>query len=181
MWSLDLFQVESILLQTHWVLVVMDQFTRRIIGFGVYTGAVDGVALCRMLNQVIAGQGLPGRLSLDHDPPFEFARWQANSRILEVEPIQTLPYVPRSHPFIEWLIGTLRREYLGCCFFWNAHDLEKKRETFRHDYNQSRVHQGLDGDAPDEVAGARPVQQASLYDYAWLSHCNGLFELPIAA
>ena len=33
LWSLDLFRCESILLQTHWVLVVMDQFTRRIIGF----------------------------------------------------------------------------------------------------------------------------------------------------
>jgi putative transposase len=55
LWSLDLFQGESILLQTHWVFVVMDQYTRRIIGFGVYAGAVDGVALCRMFNQAIAG------------------------------------------------------------------------------------------------------------------------------
>ena len=33
LWSIDLFRCESILLNTHWVLVVMDQFTRRIIGF----------------------------------------------------------------------------------------------------------------------------------------------------
>ena len=44
-WSIDLFRCESILLSTHWVLVVMDQFTRRIIGFGVHAGDVDGVAL----------------------------------------------------------------------------------------------------------------------------------------
>jgi len=30
--------------------VVMDQFTRRIIGFGVHSGDVDGVDLCRMFN-----------------------------------------------------------------------------------------------------------------------------------
>ena len=35
LWSLDLFRCESILLRSHWVLVVMDVFTRRIIGFGV--------------------------------------------------------------------------------------------------------------------------------------------------
>ena len=178
---MDLFQVESILLQTHWVLVVMDQFARRIIGFGVHAGAVDGVALCRRFNQAIAGQGLPGRLSLDHDPLLGFARAQANLRILEVEPIQTVPYVPRSHPFIERLIGTIRREYLDRCFFWNAHDLEKKLETFRRYYNQSRVHQGLVGNTPEGIAGAQAPQQASLHDYAWQSHCNGLFELPIAA
>jgi putative transposase len=33
-------------------------------------------------------------------------------RILEVTEIKTVPYVPLSHPFVERLIGTLRREYL---------------------------------------------------------------------
>ena len=33
------------ILRTHWVLVVMDQCTRRIVGFGVHRGVVDGVAL----------------------------------------------------------------------------------------------------------------------------------------
>jgi hypothetical protein len=31
----------------------MDQFTRRIIGFGVHSGIVDGVALCRMFRRAI--------------------------------------------------------------------------------------------------------------------------------
>jgi putative transposase len=30
-WSVDLFRVESILLRSHWVMLVMDVFTRRII------------------------------------------------------------------------------------------------------------------------------------------------------
>ena len=57
LWSTDLFRCESILLNTHWVLVVMDQFTRRIIGFGVHSGDVDGVALCRMFNTAISTRG----------------------------------------------------------------------------------------------------------------------------
>ena len=36
LWSMDLFRCESAMLRTHWVLVVMDQYTRRIIGFGVH-------------------------------------------------------------------------------------------------------------------------------------------------
>jgi hypothetical protein len=54
LWSIDLFRCESILLKTHWVLVVMDQFTRRIIGFGVHAYDVDGVALCRKFNAAIS-------------------------------------------------------------------------------------------------------------------------------
>jgi transposase InsO family protein len=78
LWSLDLFRTESILLRSHWVLVVMDQFTRRIVGFGVQAVAVDGPALCRMFNQAITEQGLPTRLSTDHDPLFRFL-WVADT------------------------------------------------------------------------------------------------------
>jgi len=68
LWSCDLFRCESAMLRTHWVLVVMDQFTRRIIGFGVHSGIVDGVALCRMFHRAIRGHSLPKYLSSDYDP-----------------------------------------------------------------------------------------------------------------
>ena len=109
----------------------MDQFTRRIIGFGVLTGDVDGVALCRMFNTAISTKGPPYHLSSDNDPLFRYHRWQANLRILEIQEIKTVPYVPLSHPFIERLIGTMRREFLDHVFFWNANDLERKLEGFR--------------------------------------------------
>ncbi|MCP4410353.1 MAG: transposase, partial [Gammaproteobacteria bacterium] len=91
LWSVDLFRCESIMLKSHWVLVVMDQFTRRLIGFGVHAGDVDGTALCRMFNKAISGMGIPNYLSTDHDPLFEYHRWQANLRILDVEEIKTVP------------------------------------------------------------------------------------------
>jgi transposase InsO family protein len=111
LWSLDLFRTESILLKTHWILVIMDQFTRRIIGFGVQAVAVDGAALCRMFNQAISGQGRPARLSLDHDPLFEFQRWQANLRVLGLETVQTVPHVPWSQDYASYctsLVGSAR-------------------------------------------------------------------------
>jgi hypothetical protein len=36
----------------------MDHFTRRIIGFGVQPGDIDGIALCRMFNAAISTQGV---------------------------------------------------------------------------------------------------------------------------
>jgi hypothetical protein len=84
----------------------MDQYSRRIIGFGVHAGKVDGTALCRMFNHAIWGQGaMPKYLSSDHDQLFLFERWRANLRILDVAEIKTVPYVPLSHPFVERLIG----------------------------------------------------------------------------
>ena len=68
LWSADLFRCESIVLKSHWVLVVMDQYTRSIIGSAVHAGDVDGIALCRMFNRIISGQQCPAYLSPDHDP-----------------------------------------------------------------------------------------------------------------
>ena len=92
LWSLDLFRCESAVLHTYWVLVVMDQWTRRIVGFGVHRGVVDGVTLCRMFNRTTRRQLPPKYLSSDHDPLYRFHQWQANLRILEVEAIKTVPY-----------------------------------------------------------------------------------------
>ena len=51
LWSIDFFRCESLRLQTHWVLVVMDQCTRRIIGVGVHPApAMDGKTLCRLFH-----------------------------------------------------------------------------------------------------------------------------------
>ena len=61
-----------------------------------------------MFNAAIYEQGTPRHLSTDHDPLFEAHRWTANLRILEIDAIKTVPDVPRSHPFVERLIGTTR-------------------------------------------------------------------------
>ena len=181
LWSVDLFRCESIRLRSHWVLVVMDQFTRRIIGFSVQTGDIDGPALCRMFNRAISGQGIPRHLSSDNDPLFTFHRWRANLRILGIEEIKSVPYLPISHPFVERLIGTVRREYLDQVLFWNAEDLERKLAAFTDYYNEHRVHAALNGITPEQAGGTSCRPTASLGRFAWLSHCRGLFQTPVAA
>ena len=180
LWSLDLFRCESAILRTHWVLVVMDQFTRRIVGVGVHGGAVDGVGLCRMFNRATRGHTPPTYLSADHDPLYGDHQWQANLRILDVEEIKTVPYAPLSHPFVERLIVTIRRECLDRTLFWTAADLEMRLLDFQRYYNGHRAHAGLEGRTPEpntEVGGAR----ASVRSYRWQSHCRGLYQTPMAA
>jgi hypothetical protein len=92
-------------------------------------------------------------LSFDHDRLFEFHRWRANLRILEIEPVRSVPYVPPSHPYVERLIGTIRREYLDRLFLWNGRDLSRKLELFRNYYNECRVHRSLAGATPAEKGG----------------------------
>jgi transposase InsO family protein len=179
LWSMDLFRCESATVRTHWVLVVMDQYTRRIIGFGVHAGTVDGAALCRMFNRGIRGQRwLPKYLSSDNDPLYKFHQWQANLRILELTDIKTVPYVPLSHPFVERLIGTIRREYLDHMLFWASADLENKLLAFKTYYNHDRTHRSREGQTPD-MPVSRPV--ANLRSFRWQPHCRGLYQTAVAA
>ena len=178
LWSVDLFRCESIVLKSHWVMVVMDQYTRRIIGFGVHAGNVDGPALCRMFSEATSGQGWPQYLSSDNDPLFQYHRWKANLRVLEIEELKSIPHVPMSHPFVERLIGSVRRELLDQTFFWTVTDLENKLRDYQQYYNEHRTHSGRNGVTPVE---SDDNQVVDIGRYRWEKHCRGLFDLPIAA
>jgi putative transposase len=184
LWSVDLFRCESIHLRSHWVMVVLDQYTRRIIGFAVHAGECDGIAYCRMFNQIISGQALPKYLSSDHDPLFNFHQWTANLRVIGVEEIKSVPGVPSSHPFVERLIGTCRREFLDHQLFWNATDLQRKLGHFQKYYNETRIHSSLNLMTPGRKAdssGLSDRKVVPLENYRWKSHCRGLYHLPVAA
>ena len=181
LWSVDLFRCESLTLNSNWVLVVMDQYSRSIVGFSAHSGNVDGIALCRMFNQASSGRDPPCYLSSDNDPLFRFHRWRANLRILEIEEIKTVPFTPISHPFVERLIGTIRRDYLDHVPFWNSLDLQRKLDQFKKYYNQHRTHTSLAGQTPDDFGRLRERSTASLSNFIWKHHCNGLFVTPIPA
>ncbi|MEE4175554.1 MAG: integrase core domain-containing protein, partial [Xanthomonadales bacterium] len=178
LWSVDLFRCESIVLKSHWVMVVMDQYTRRIIGFGVHAAHVDGPILCRMFHEATSGKSWPTYLSSDNDPLFQYHRWKANMRILDIEEIKSLPYAPMSHPFVERLIGSVRRELLDQTLFWTATDLENKLREYQCYFNESRTHSGLGGVTPVDSGAGKVVD---INNCRWKKHCRGLFELPIAA
>ena len=181
LWSVDLFRCESIVLRSYWVLVVMDQCTRRLVGVGVHCGAVNSTDLCRMFTAAIHGRGAPRHLSTDHDPLFEAHRWKANLRILETDELKTVPHVPLSHPFVERLIGTMRREFLDQVLFLNARDLERKLADFQTYYNAARSHASLEGHTPFTFASGHPLARAELDNVRWVSHCRDLVQLPVAA
>lgn len=181
LWSMDLFRCESLLLKSFWVLLVMDVFTRRIVGIGVEPADIDGIAVCRMFNHAIAGQRPPKYLSTDNDPLFRCHRWRANLRILDIEEIKTVPFVPRSHPFVERLIRTFRQEILDQLLFLNGRDLEQKLVSYKDYYNGHRCHTGLAGAVPNERSGEPIHPVTNLASYRWMQHCNGLFQTPIAA
>ena len=89
----------------------------------------------------------------------------------------------KSHPFIERVIGTTRREYLDRLFFFNELDLQRKLNHFQVYYNEDRVHSSLNLKTPKAMANENPASKgiALIEGYRWDSCCSGLYQLPVAA
>src|SRR5262249_38197752 len=85
-------------------------------------------------------------------------------------------YVPLSHPFVERLIGTIRRELLDRTLFWTTADLQGNLIDFQTYYNAQRPHAGLEGRLPEPgVGGSASIDLCSC---RWQRHCRGLFQTP---
>src|SRR5439155_1676459 len=132
---------------------------------------VAGSALGHLFKRAMDPQPAPTYLSSDHDPLYRFHQWQANLRILDVKEITIVPYVPLSHPFVERLIGTIRRECLDRTLFWT--DLELKLLDFQRYFNSHRTHAALGGMTPEPRTGEDSAR-ASVRRYRWRLHCRGL-------
>jgi putative transposase len=131
-----------------------------------------------MFNQATSKQSWPTYLSSDNDPLIQYHRWKANLRVLEIDEIKSLPHVPMSHPFVERLIGSIRRELLDHTLFWTATDLENKLREYQCYYNERRSHSGRYGTTPVNPESAKVID---INEYRWKKLCRGLFQLPIAA
>ena len=133
------------------------------------------------VREIVSNIPTPKYLNLDNDPLYRFDRWAPELEAMMINPIYSIPLTPISHPFVERLIGSVRREYLDRLFFWNTLDLQHKLDQYRDYFNEHRVHAGIDGDLPNQRADEIEPRIASLENYSWDSHCNGLFKMPKAA
>ncbi len=85
----------------------------------------------------------------------------------------------KSVPFVERLVGTIRRELIDQALFWNATDLERKWMDFRHCYNTHRTQTALCGTTPAEIAENSHIRLADLSQFNWKPHCRGLYQLAV--
>ena len=122
----------------------------------------------------------PTHRSSDTDPLFTVHRGRTTLRVLEVDDIKTLPLLPCSHPFVERLIGTIRREYRDHIRFWNVDDLTRTLNRFRAYDNEHRVPRSLHA-TPAQESGEPPPTRAALDRYAWHQPCRGPVHTPMAA
>jgi len=112
---------------------------------------------------------------------FNYFQWQANLRILDVKEIKSVPYNPRTHPFVERLIGSVRREFLDQLLFLNAYDLENKLKQYQSYFNHARCHCAISGNTSLQKSNDKSKNILDFMACRWEKSCCGLFHLPVAA
>jgi hypothetical protein len=70
--------------------------------------------------------------------------------------------VPISHPFVERLIGTIRREYLDRTLFWSTADLENKLLDFQAYFNGIACTLGGTGERRTKTCACRDQSPTSI-------------------
>jgi putative transposase len=112
---------------------------------------------------------------------FEFAHQPLDAAPVGLQRLKPRVMQHAAHPFVERLIGTLRREYLDRAFFGNSSGLAQKLIAFGDYCNVLTVHRSLDGTTPAQCARSSSPKRISLEHHAWRQHCGGLLRTPVAA
>jgi putative transposase len=81
----------------------------------------------------------------------------AMTRAMGMEEVLTAPRSPCQNPFVERLVGSIRRECLDHVIVWNERSLRRTLDYFAY-YQRSRTHLSLGKDAPEPRAVAPPEQ-----------------------
>jgi transposase InsO family protein len=166
--SIDFFTVPTATFRILYVLVVLSHGRRRIVHFNV-TESPSSAWTARQLIEAIAWDTAPTYLLRDRDGIYglEFKRTVSH---LGIEEIRISPHSPWQNPYVERLIGSIRRECLDQMIIFNEKHLRRVlREYFRY-YTESRTHLGLAKDCPEP----RPVEPPDMGRIVAIPQVGGL-------
>jgi transposase InsO family protein len=82
----------------------------------------------------------------------------ALTRDMGMEEVLTAPRSPWQNPYVERLVGSIRRECLDHIIVWNPRSLRRILQSYFAYYARSRTHLALAKDTPEHRAVEQPEQ-----------------------
>jgi putative transposase len=152
--SIDFLTVPTATFRVLYVLVVLAHDRRRVVHFNV-TEHPTAVWTAQQIIEAFPEETAPRFLLRDRDRIYgeEFRRRMAGMRIEEV---MTAPHSPWQSPYVERLIGSIRRECLDHVIVLGESHLRRILRSYIAYYHVSRTHLSLCKDAPEPRAKQPP-------------------------
>ena len=146
-WAIDFFTVTTIRFATVYVFLVLHHGRRKVVHLAVTANPSMRWVIQQLREAMPYGQQ-PRFLFLDNDGIYG----SGVGEFLDscgIEEVRTAYRCPWQNPFVERLVGTLRRDLLDHVIVLGPGHLERLlREFIETYYHPARPHQGLDGDTP---------------------------------
>ncbi len=162
--SVDFFTVPTATFRVLFIFLILSNDRRRIFHFNV-TESPTGAWTGQQILNAFPWDTAPKYLLRDRDGKFgkEFLR---RVQSMGIEQLLISARSPWQNPYVERLIGSIRRECLDHHVIFNERHLRRVLTEYIRYYNENRTHLGLEKDCPDpraiELPDLGPVQSESM-------------------
>jgi transposase InsO family protein len=148
--SVDFFTVPTIRFQILYVFLVLAHDRRRVVHFNV-TAHPTAAWTAQQLREAFPFDQIPKYLLRDRDGIY-CDDFLSQVKAMGIEEILTAPRSPWQNPFVERMVGSIRRECLDHMIVFNEASLRRHLREYISYYQNSRTHLSLDKDAPEQRA-----------------------------
>jgi len=152
----DFFTVPTVTFKVLFVFVVLAHHRRRVVHFNV-TDAPTAVWTAQQLVEAFPWDAAPRYLLRDRDGLYGVV-FSSRVHSLGIHEVKAAPRSPWQNPYVERLIGTLRRECLDHMVVLNEPHLRRVLQDYLAYYHRYRTHLSLEKDAPQPRPVERPDQ-----------------------
>jgi putative transposase len=166
--ALDFFVVPTVTYKVLFVLLILAHARRRVVHFHI-TEHPTAQWTAQQVVEVFPWNAAPRYLLRDRDGIYGAAFRQ---RVLSmgIEEVMIAPRSPWQNPYVERLIGSIRRELLDHVIVLHEQHLQRLLTSHFSYYHRFRLHRALDMDAPE----TRPVQPPDLGPVQEVPEVGGL-------
>jgi transposase InsO family protein len=144
--AVDFFVVPTAFFRLVYVFVVLSHDRRRVLHFNV-TSHPTAAWTARQLTEAFPFDSASRYLIHDRDAIFGDV-FKEKVEHLGLEEVVTAPRSPWQNPYVERVIGSIRRECLNHVVVLNERHLQRILESYFTYYHESRTHLGLERNAP---------------------------------
>ena len=144
--AIDFFVVPTLTCRALFVFVVLAHERRRIVHFNV-TEHPTAAWTAQQLRNAFPWDSAPRFLLRDRDGIYG-STVPTCLDTMGTDEVLTAPRSPWQNPYVERLIGSIRREYLDHVIVWNEHALHRHLKNYISYYHGWRTHLSLDKDTP---------------------------------
>jgi putative transposase len=152
----DFFVVPTVMFKVLFVFLVLAHDRRRVVHVNV-TDAPTAQWTAQQIVEAFPWETAPRYLLRDRDAVY-VAVFSSRVRSLGIHKVKIAPRSPWQNPYVERLIGTLRRECLDHVVVLNGTHLRRLLRDYLTYYHRDRTHLSLEKDAPEPRSVERPDQ-----------------------